>query len=47
MPLVTLTIFKPKSAAFNSQVLDAIHAALVALKFCGLLAAASKSNANC
>lgn len=30
MPLVTLTISKPKSAAFKAQVLDAVHAALVA-----------------
>jgi phenylpyruvate tautomerase PptA (4-oxalocrotonate tautomerase family) len=29
MPLVTLTVRKPKSAAFKSAVLDAIHAALV------------------
>ena len=29
MPLVTLTVRKPKSAAFNSTVLDAVHAALV------------------
>ena len=30
MPLVTLTVCKPKSAAFKSKVLDAVHAALVA-----------------
>jgi len=30
MPLVTLTISKPKSAAFKTQVLDAVHSALVA-----------------
>jgi phenylpyruvate tautomerase PptA (4-oxalocrotonate tautomerase family) len=30
MPLVTLTVRKPKSAAFKSTVLDAVHAALVA-----------------
>ena len=29
MPLVTLTVRKPKSAAFKAQVLDAVHAALV------------------
>lgn len=29
MPLVTLTVCRPKSAAFKSQVLDAVHAALV------------------
>lgn len=29
MPLVTLTLQKPKSAAFKSLVLDSIHAALV------------------
>jgi len=29
MPLVTLTVRKPKSAAFKSGVLDAVHAALV------------------
>jgi len=29
MPLVTLTVRKPKSAAFKTQVLDAVHAALV------------------
>jgi len=29
MPVVTLTVRKPKSAAFNSTVLDAVHAALV------------------
>ena len=29
MPLVTLTVRKPKSAAFKSTVLDAVHAALV------------------
>ena len=30
MPLVTLTIRKPKTAAFKSAVLGAVHAALVA-----------------
>jgi hypothetical protein len=30
MPLVTLTVRKPKSAAFKSIVLDAVHAALTA-----------------
>jgi len=30
MPLVTLTVRKPKDAAFKSLVLDAVHAALVA-----------------
>jgi phenylpyruvate tautomerase PptA (4-oxalocrotonate tautomerase family) len=30
MPLVTVTVRKPKSAAFKSLVLDAVHAALVA-----------------
>jgi phenylpyruvate tautomerase PptA (4-oxalocrotonate tautomerase family) len=30
MPLVTLTVRKPKNAAFKSSVLDGIHAALVA-----------------
>ena len=30
MPLVTLTVCKPKPAAFKSKVLDAVHAALVA-----------------
>ena len=29
MPLVTLTVRKPKTAAFKSLVLDAVHAALV------------------
>ena len=29
MPLVTLTVRKPKSAAFKATVLDAVHAALV------------------
>ena len=29
MPLVTLTVRKPKNAAFKSAVLDAVHAALV------------------
>jgi len=29
MPLVTLTVRKPKPAAFKSGVLDAVHAALV------------------
>src|SRR6478735_12709420 len=30
MPLVTLTVRKPKSAAFKAGVLDAVHQALVA-----------------
>jgi phenylpyruvate tautomerase PptA (4-oxalocrotonate tautomerase family) len=30
MPLVTLTVRKPKSAGFKSGVLDAVHASLVA-----------------
>jgi len=30
MPLITLTVRKPKDAAFKSSVLDAVHAALVA-----------------
>jgi len=29
MPLVTLTVCKPKSAAFKAGVLDALHTALV------------------
>jgi phenylpyruvate tautomerase PptA (4-oxalocrotonate tautomerase family) len=29
MPLVTLTVLKPKPAAFKAGVLDAVHAALV------------------
>ncbi len=29
MPLVTLTVRKPKSSAFKSMVFDAVHAALV------------------
>src|ERR1043165_1753156 len=29
MPLVTLTVRKPKSTAFKTSVLDAVHAALV------------------
>jgi len=29
MPLVTLTVRKPKSAAFKAKVLDAVHASLV------------------
>ena len=29
MPLVTLTVRKPKSAEFKTTVLDAVHAALV------------------
>jgi Tautomerase enzyme len=29
MPLVTLTVRKPKSAAFKSGVLDAVHTALI------------------
>ncbi|HSD59627.1 MAG TPA: tautomerase family protein [Burkholderiales bacterium] len=29
MPLVTLTIRKPKSSAFKTTVLDAVHAALI------------------
>lgn len=31
MPLVTLTVRKPKSAAFKTTVLGAVHAALVAV----------------
>jgi phenylpyruvate tautomerase PptA (4-oxalocrotonate tautomerase family) len=31
MPLVTLTVRKPKSNAFKTTVLDAVHAALVSL----------------
>ena len=31
MPLVTITLRKPKTAAFKTQVLDAVHAALVAV----------------
>ncbi|MBB6245969.1 tautomerase family protein [Rhodanobacter sp. A1T4] len=30
MPLVTVTVRKPKSSAFKSTVLDAVHSALVA-----------------
>ena len=30
MPLVTLTVRKPKSLAFKSKILDAVHAGLVA-----------------
>ncbi|SHG57558.1 tautomerase family protein [Massilia sp. CF038] len=30
MPLVTITVRKPKTAAFKSAVLDAVHGALVA-----------------
>ena len=30
MPLVTLTVRKPRTAAFKAAVLDAVHAALVA-----------------
>ena len=30
MPLVTVTVCKPKPAAFKSKVLDAVHTALVA-----------------
>lgn len=30
MPLVTLTVRKPKTASFKTAVLDAVHAALVA-----------------
>jgi phenylpyruvate tautomerase PptA (4-oxalocrotonate tautomerase family) len=30
MPLVTLTVRKPKTAAFKSAILDAVHAALLA-----------------
>lgn len=30
MPLVTVTVRKPKDAAFKSSVLDAVHATLVA-----------------
>jgi phenylpyruvate tautomerase PptA (4-oxalocrotonate tautomerase family) len=29
MPLVTLTVLKPKSSAFKTTILDAVHAALV------------------
>jgi len=29
MPLITLTVRKPKPAAFKTGVLDAVHAALV------------------
>jgi phenylpyruvate tautomerase PptA (4-oxalocrotonate tautomerase family) len=29
MPLVTLTVRKPKSASFKASVLDAVHAALI------------------
>ncbi len=29
MPLVTLTVRKPKPAAFKANVLDAVHAALI------------------
>jgi hypothetical protein len=29
MPLVTLTVRKPKSIAFKSRILDAVHAGLV------------------
>jgi hypothetical protein len=29
MPLVTLTVRKPKSSAFKSTMLNAVHAALV------------------
>ena len=29
MPLVTLTVRKPKSAEFKAKVLDAVHASLV------------------
>jgi phenylpyruvate tautomerase PptA (4-oxalocrotonate tautomerase family) len=31
MPLVTVTVRKPKSAAFKTTVLDAVHAALVSI----------------
>jgi len=31
MPLVTLTVRRPKTAAFKSTVLDAVHGALVAV----------------
>jgi phenylpyruvate tautomerase PptA (4-oxalocrotonate tautomerase family) len=31
MPLVTLTVCKPKPAAFKATVLDAIHAALISV----------------
>jgi phenylpyruvate tautomerase PptA (4-oxalocrotonate tautomerase family) len=31
MPLVTLTVRKPKSAEFKAQVLDAVHASLVSV----------------
>jgi phenylpyruvate tautomerase PptA (4-oxalocrotonate tautomerase family) len=30
MPIVTITVRKPKSAAFKANVLDSVHAALVA-----------------
>ena len=30
MPLVTLTVARPKTAAFKGAVLDAVHQALVA-----------------
>ena len=29
MPLVTLTVRKPKSIAFKSKILDAVHAGLI------------------
>lgn len=29
MPIVTITVRKPKSAAFKAQIIDAIHAALI------------------
>jgi phenylpyruvate tautomerase PptA (4-oxalocrotonate tautomerase family) len=31
MPLITLTVRKPKSAEFKAQVLDAVHASLVSV----------------
>lgn len=31
MPLVTLTVRQPKTAAFKSTVLDAVHAALLSV----------------
>jgi hypothetical protein len=34
MPLVTLTVRKPKSAPFKAKVLDAVHAALVSAMVC-------------
>ena len=31
MPMITLTVRKPKSASFKHQVLDAVHAAIVSV----------------